>query len=513
MTLPIVHLFVVLYKMRMLSPVGLYRLVAAIFQYGINLMMLVRVAERAYGSKVALVDEQETISFQQLLSQSEHLSIILKQRYGLTSGQKVGFLCQNHASLVKSIFAASFTGSTIYLLNTGMSNEQFNQLLDMYDFDFLVFDEELTSFIEQSKYTRDKVLSYHDHLPAINNLLDTFVHEKHKRRRTSSSQIILLTGGTTGKAKNAAHKPSLFNYLPPFSVLLTRLQLMRHHTAYIATPIYHGYGIAILLLFIALGKKIVVTSGFDAEKACDLIQKHKVEVVTVVPLMVSKMMKHNVESLKSLRCIASGGAELGPKLVAEVFSKLGNVLYNLYGTSEAGLNIIATPLDLKYSANTIGQKIKNARIHVVDPTKKKCRAGAIGEFCIKNRWSMRNRNGTWISTGDLGYRDERGYYFLCGRTDDMVVSGGVNVYPIELEQILIHHPAVQDVAVIGIRDETYGQRLKAVVQPVQNVDLTKEALLEWLRPKVARYHLPKEIVFVDQIAYTHLGKLDKKQLT
>ncbi|WP_232699122.1 AMP-binding protein [Brevibacillus daliensis] len=509
----IIYLFDVLYKMKILSPVSFYRLIVAIYQYGINLMTLLKVAERTHGHKVALVDEQESITFQQLLSKSERLSIILKQKYGLTSGKKVGFLCKNHASLVKSIFAASFTGSDIFLLNSEMSIGQLNQLLEAYDLDFLVHDVEMTTIIEKSSYSNEKVLSYHDHLPAINNLLHTFVYdEKQKRQRTSSSKIVLLTGGTTGKSKKVAHKPSLFNYLPPFSMLLTRLQLLRYHTAYIATPIYHGYGIAILLLFIALGKKIVITSGFDAAKACDLIQKHKVEVVTVVPLMVNKMLKHNVEDLKSLACIASGGAELNPKLVAEVLSKLGDVLYNLYGTSEAGLNIIATPQDLKYSANTIGKKIKSVRLHVLDQNKKKRGVGEIGEFCIKNNWSMRNRYRSWIETGDLGYRDDYGYYYLCGRTDDMVVSAGENVYPIEIEQILIHHPSVEDVAVIGVRDEMFGQRLKAVVQPVQNADLTKETLLDWLRPKVARYQLPKEIDFVDRISYTHLGKRDKKQL-
>lgn len=512
MTVPLIHFVVVLYKVGMLTPRGLYRLVSAIYHYGINLLMLVKVAAQGYGQRAAIVDDRETLSFEQLFAQSERLSILLQQKYGLASGQKVGFMCKNHASLVKAIFAASHAGSDIYLLTPEMSIGQFNELLDRYDFDLLVHDAEMTAFIEQSAYAKERVLSYHEHLPAINLLLHTSVPDKPKRQRTSASRIILLTGGTTGKAKRVAHKPSLFNYLPPFLALLTRLQLLRYQTAYIATPLYHGYGIAILLLFIALGKKIVITSRFDAAKACDLIQQHKVEVVTVVPIMLDKMLKQQVNSLKSLRCIASGGAELNPKLVAEVFSKVGDVLYNLYGTSEAGLNMIATPHDMKYSANTIGQKIKGVSVHVLGPNKQKCGPGEIGEFCMKNSWSMRMKHRSWIETGDLGYRDEHGYYFLCGRTDDRIVSAGVNVYPIELEQLLIQHPAVQDVAVVGIRDEMFGQRLKAVVQLHPQADLTKELLLEWLRPRAARYQLPKEIVFVEQIAYTPVGKRDKKQL-
>jgi len=125
---------------------------------------------------------------------------------------------------------------------------------------------------------------------------------------------------------------------------------------------------------------------------------------------------------------------------------------------------------------------------------------------------MRNSNNSWIETGDLGYRDSKGYYFLSGRVDDMVVSAGENVYPVEIEQVLINHPQVEDVAVIGISDEVFGQRLKAFILPVKNASITKEELFDWLRYRVARFQLPKEIIFVNDMPYTSLGKLDKKHL-
>ncbi|MGE5703730.1 MAG: AMP-binding protein [Clostridia bacterium] len=512
MTVSLLHLVKALSKMGMLTPVGLYRIIAAIWCYGINLMMLLKVAERTYGQRIAIVDDRETISFRELLSQSARLSIILQQTYGLSRGRKLGFLCKNHASLVKAIFAASSSGADLYLLNPEMSIGQFNQIVDDHGLDLLVHDRELTAMVEQSSYRKDKVLSYDEYAPAINNLVHAVVDEKQSRQRMPPGKMMLFTGGTTGKAKKAAHQPSLLRYLPPFVTVLTRLLLNSYQTAYIATPLYHGYGVALFLIFIALGKNIVLTSGFEAAKACDLIHKHKVEMLTVVPLMITKMLKHNAAALKSLACIVSGGAELNPKLAAEVFSKVGDVLYNLYGTSEAGLTTIATPQDLRYSAKTIGKKIKHARLHIVGPDRKKLGAGEIGQFCIKNSWSMRNKAHSWIDTGDVGYRDEQGYYFLCGRTDDMVVSAGENVYPIELEQILLLHPAIEDAAVIGIRDDLFGQRLKAVIQPAPDARLTKDELLNWLRPRVARYQMPKEIVFVDQIPYTQLGKRDKKGL-
>ena len=501
----------VLFKIKLLSPLGLFRLIFAIYKYGINVMMLLKVAESTYGNKIALVDDNETISYKQLLAQSEKLSIILKQKYQVKSDQKVGFLCKNHASLIKSIFATSLIGSDVYLLNTEMSKRQLDFLFKQHDFDLLIYDDELCSLVDQLSFSKNKVLSYHEHLPAINNLLHINSTGNQKIQRTSLSKIMLLTGGTTGISKQVAHKPSLFNYLNPFLTLLTKLKLLHYQSAYIATPIYHGYGIAVLFLFIILGKKLVISNGFEAEKACTLIRNHQVEVVTVVPLMIHKMLQNNAEDLKSLACIASGGAELNPKLAREVMNQLGDVLYNLYGTSEAGLNIIATPQDLRYSINTIGRKIEGVQLRVLD-NKLRVKDGKIGRFCIKSRWSMTNRSSPWIESGDLGYRDKNGYYFLCGRTDDMVVSAGVNVYPIELEQILIEHPQIEDVAVIGIRDEDFGSRLKAFVHPVMNAELSHEELFAWLRPRVARFQVPKEIVFIENMPYTSVGKRDKKQL-
>ncbi|MFJ7735716.1 AMP-binding protein [Lysinibacillus sp. NPDC097287] len=507
----IVRLIIVLYHMKLLTPVGIYSLIASIINNGINMMTLLKIAGETYSHKVALVDGDETVSFIQLQSEAEKLAIIFKDKYKLKAGQKVAFLCRNHASMVRAIFATSRLGLDIYLLNTEMSKMQFKQLVHQHNFDFLIYDFELSHFLEDSEYMKDKILSYHKDLLAINQLLHSRIDDKYKLPRCSSGQIILLTSGTTGKSKEVAHKPSLFNFLNPFLAILTKLKLFKCQTAYIATPIFHGYGIAILISCIALGKKVVISQGFHAKEACQLIRKHNVEVVSVVPLMIHKMLKTNAADLTSLTCIASGGAELNPKLVEEVFSKLGGVLYNLYGTSEAGLNMIATPQDLRYATNTIGKKIEGVQLMVMDQNNNPVEDDTVGQFCIKNRWSMQNKRKYWIETGDLGFRDKNGYYFLRGRTDDMVVSAGENVYPIEIEQVLIQHSQVEVVAVIGIDDEQFGQRLQAFVQPL-NTQLTEEALLEWLRPRVARFQMPKAIVFVASMPYTPLGKLDKKQL-
>ncbi|AFL99608.1 MULTISPECIES: AMP-binding protein [Desulfitobacterium] len=507
-----VRLIDVLFKIGLFSPLRLYSFASALHKYGINIMALLSFAEKAYGKKIGLVDDNETLTYKELYLQSKELSFILREKYQLRRGHKVGFICKNHASLVKAIFAVSQSGADIYLLNAEMSCSQFNNLLDQTDFHLLIYDFESSPLLEGSAYKKDKLLSYHEDLPAINNLLNLSLPENPKIKRSLTGKLVILTGGTTGNAKAAVHQPSLRNYLNPFVTLINRLKLVNYRTVYIATPIYHGYGIAVLLVFIILGKKVIIQKGFNVVKACHLIRKHQVEVVTVVPLMIYKMLKQNPEDLKSLACIVSGGAELNPRVVRETAEKLGDVLYNLYGTSEAGLNIIATPQDLRCSANTLGKKIKGVRLKIMDGNKNKVPVGSVGQFCIKNRWSMGNKSNPWIETGDLGYCDHQGYYFLCGRADDMVVSAGENVYPADLEQVLRDHPHIEEVAVIGIRDEGFGQRLKAFVLPEEGAGLTEEELLEWLRPRVARFQVPKEITFVQEMPYTSLGKLDKKLL-
>jgi len=505
----VIKLLHVLSEIKLLSPVGLFRLMSAFYKSGINLMTLLNFAGRTYGNRIALVDDNETLTYKELLLESENLAVVLKENMHIGSGQKVGFLCHNQASFIKSMFAVSRLGADLYLLNTEISSSQLSGFLSQQKLDVLIFDVEMTELVEESGFNNTKILSTHKHLPAITQIRN---HGSKKNPRTTMSKIVLQTGGTTGISKEAAHKPSVFNYLNPFLALFNKFNMLERQTAYIATPIYHGYGLGVLLLFLALGKKIVVSKGFDSKRACEIIRTHQVEVVTVVPLMLQKMLNHSVENLQSLKCIASGGAKLSSKLIEETQNKLGDVLFNLYGTSEAGLNVIATPHDLKYSSTTIGKRINGVQLKVMSKSMEEVRVGEIGHFCITNDWSIRNKKNGWIQTGDVGFCDEQGYYFLLGRSDDMVVSAGENVYPIEVEQVLITHHEIEDVAVIGISDEQFGQRLKAFILPVKNAVITNEEITTWLRSRVARFQMPKEIIMVQEMPYTSLGKIDKKLL-
>lgn len=501
----------ILRRLELLSVGKGFRLGKGIVRNGINLMLLFELVGKDERGKTALVDERRSYTYEELYERCENLSYGLNKHYGIRKGWKVGFVCRNHADFVQGIFAVSRLGADVYLLNCAMSQPQFDRLIEKQGFDFLIHDEEFTGLIEASPYEKRRILSDHDSLSAIHSLAETPRDAQQKLGAVSGGGLILLTGGTTGPSKEVIHRPSLFNFLAPFETLLERLKLPDYRTAYIATPIYHGYGIAVLLAFFALGKKVVIQDRFQAAAACELIRTHQVEVVTVVPLMVHKMLRTDPAALGSLACIASGGAKLNPSLVREVEERLGKVLYNLYGTSEAGLNMIATPADLSYDPATIGQPIGRGKLKVMkDGAEVETRA--IGQFCFRNSWSMTNKEAQWIESGDLGYRDERGYCFLSGRKDDLVISAGNNIYPAEVEAAVMLHPAVEDAAVIGVEDVARGQVLKAFVQLSPGAVLASEGLGVWLRGQLADFQIPREVVFVEELPYTAVGKLDRKRL-
>jgi fatty-acyl-CoA synthase len=495
-----------LHRTRLLTPVGLFCLLEAVLTTGINLMALLRIAAKLYPQRTAVIDDQSKLSYPQLWEQAESLAVVLQVEYGIRRHQNVAIACRNHTAVIKAIFAVSRLGANVFLFNPEMSADQIGALIERQGIDFYIYDHKPDVSIPQWLETlQHKALpAYHPTEPCVDELASK-PRLKSKLKTVKTGNLVVMTGGTTGQPKPASRKPSIFNFLPPFIALLEQIQLDCYKSLYIATPIYHGFGLAALLMGVLLGAELYVTPRFDAMQACTLISRQKIEVVTLVPLMLQRMMKHDSDALLSLRRILTGGAALSPTLAIATLEKLGLVLFNLYGTSEAGFCILATPELLSRKPASIGQPVRGVRALVVNDSNSK-----VGRLIIRSAWSTRKQN--WIETGDLAYQDAEGDLFLSGRVDDMVVSGGENVYPIELENILIQHPDIDSVAVVGIPDETFGQRLKAVVVLKQDTMLTADVLQSWLKPRVARYQMPAIIEFRDALPYTSLGKLDKRAL-
>ncbi|GAA4467579.1 AMP-binding protein [Nemorincola caseinilytica] len=502
-----------LYRAGLLSPSGLYRLTGSFFHTGINPMALLRYAAKCSPGTPAITDEQETITYHELFRQCTQLSFTLQRQHKVGPRQKVAIICRNHAALVHALFSVSYLGAHVYLLNAEMSAPQLATLIQQHAFDLIIHDADVREHIVACGYRGRTLHTYHPSGPSVHSICDTPVrHLPRISGRARAGDIVVLSGGTTGGYKTAARRPGIVAFVQPFCSLLVHARLAHHGSVYIATPIYHGYGLAAMFISVLLGSHMFLTQRFHAPTACALIATHKIEVATLVPLMLHRMLGHDAHALHSLQCIISGGAPLHPALVRHTAATLGHKLFDLYGTSEAGICIMATPADLAHAPASIGRPVTGVQVRILDAQDRVVPLGMSGRICIRNAWSVTSAAGTWVETGDVGHMDTQGYIYLRGRVDDMIVSGGENVYPVTLEHVLLQHPHIREAAVIGVPDADFGQRLRAFIVVADGCGLTEDDLREWLARQVARYQLPRDIVFLQELPYTPLGKPDKRKL-
>ncbi len=499
-----------LYRTGLLTPVGLWRLLEAVATTGVNPMALLHIAAKLHPDRIAVSDDRQQLSYLELWHRTESLAIGLYSDYGIRRGQKVAIACCDHSAAIMSILAASRLGAHVFLLNPGMTADQARALHQRLRIDFFVYDEQLVPVFLEPAMRNLSLPAYHPSDNSIDRISSSPPRRNTRLGRVPGGSITVMSGGTTGSPKTASRKPSLATFLPPFCALLVQVQLAKYRTVYIATPIYHGFGLASLFIGVVLGVTMYVSRRFDVVHACRLIEQNQVEVVTLVPLMLQRMIQNDSESLKTLQCVIVGGAPLSPALVQETHDRIGPKLFNMYGTSEAGVCIIATPEMLQQKPDAIGRPIAGVRARISNTSNTDVGVGETGRLCIRSVWTINRKD--WVETGDIAYRDKDGDLFLCGRVDDMIVSGGENVYPIELENVLVQHPDIDSCGVVGVADSEFGQRLKAVIKVRNGKTIDESTLREWLKPRVARHQMPAIVEFRDELPYTALGKLNKKAL-
>src|SRR5262249_43916670 len=245
-----------------------------------------------------------------LWRQSEALAGALHTEHGIQPRQKVAIACRDHAAAIKAIFAFSRLGTHVFLVNPEMSADQLLALEERLRFDFYVYDEPLAPVLASPPLRKKSLPSYHPTDPSIDRLASRTGPAKVRLKKVTTGNIVIMTGGTTGQPKAAGRKPSVLNFLPPFVALLTRINLDNYRTVHVATPLYPGFGVSTLLMGVILGAEMYFTRRFEAARSCALIAQHKIEVVTLVPLMLQRMLNRDAGALASLRCIITGAAAL-----------------------------------------------------------------------------------------------------------------------------------------------------------------------------------------------------------
>jgi fatty-acyl-CoA synthase len=336
------------------------------------------------------------------------------------------------------------------------------------------------------------------------------------------SRMIILTSGTTGTPKGA---PRSNAGVDAAVSLLSRMPLRRGWTCHIAAPLFHTWGFAHLALAMLLESKVVVRRKFDPEGCLEATAENRCDSLVVIPVMLQRILKLPADTLDSydlstVKVVAASGSALPGDLGIEWMDRFGDNLYNTYGSTEVAYATIADPRDLREAPGTAGRPPHATVVKIYDEDDEPVADGETGRIFVGNGILFEGYTGGGhkdmidglMSSGDVGHLDEHGRLFVEGRDDEMIVSGGENVFPQEVEDCLTRHEAVHEAACIGVDDDDYGKRLKAFVTLVDGGDVSEDDLKAHVKSNLARYKVPREIVFMDELPRNATGKLLKREL-
>ena len=481
-----------LYRLHLLSPGGIARFLHSLWCEGVNLMAVTRFAAHYYPSVLAVADEKQLYTYQALHTQAKTWAGVLYEQ-GWRRGMRCALLGRNSSEMVIASLALSRLGVHIYYMSTDLSKKQVRHLCQ---------ERRIATALVQEEYA-DRMPSELE-VKLLEDLSEC--HESLRRGcipKGRGGRIIVLTGGSSGHYKVAARKPSVTAFLHPFFALLREIRLDECRSVYIAPPLYHGFGLASLIVALVMGRSVYLRKRFDPQSATRLLSEYSIEVLIAVPLMLRRLINESPSEIRSLRRILSGGAPLDAPLVRAVEQHWGAVLYNLYGTSEAGFFILATPEILHNAPLALGKPIRGVRCKIVRPDRQ-----GVGVLAVRSGWAMDDRKGSWQETGDLAWMDESGVLFLRGRADSMILSGGENAYPEVLREALVTLDAVKDVAVVAYPDLEFGTRLAAfVVLKEDRSSTSEEDLRLLLSAKLPRYQMPGRIIRLAALPRLENGKV------
>jgi fatty-acyl-CoA synthase len=301
--------------------------------------------------------------------------------------------------------------------------------------------------------------------------------------------------------------------------------LRTRESTLVAAPLFHALGFAHFTLAVGLSSKLVLQRRFDPERTLRLVAQEGCTGLIVVPIMLQRILDLGDEvidryDLSRLRILFSAGSALAPELCVRAMDTFGEVLYNLYGSTEVAWASIATPEDLRAAPGTAGRPPRGTKVRILDDDGRARPAGQTGRIFVSNEMQFEGYSGGGtkevidglMSSGDVGHLGEHGRLFVEGRDDDMIVSGGENVFPQEVEELLATHDAISEAAVVGIPDEEFGQRLRAFVVPTDGRAVDEREIKAFVRDNLARYKVPRDVVPVDELPRNPLGKVLRREL-
>ncbi|MEV5555413.1 AMP-binding protein [Nonomuraea wenchangensis] len=483
-------------------PAALARVVEAYRHFHVTPAAGVAIAAARWPDRTAVVDEAGSLTFAELDAQAAGLAAELRRRHAVGPGRTVAVMWPNDRGFPLAIAAVSRLGADLLLLNTGLAGPRLRELLTREGVDVLIAAPDLPPVEFDGPRVGDL-----DLLAAAGLAAGSAVEPPHRPGR-----LVLLTSGTTGTPKGAVRRLSLAELAEPFVSMLATVPLRGGEPMLIAPPLFHGLGLLWYGAALVLGCPVVLLRGFDAGAVLDALAVERAAALVAVPVMLRRLLARPPRRLPDLRVVVSGGSALPPGLAAAFMDAYGEVLYNLYGSTEAGWASLATPAELRAAPGTVGRPPRGATVRVAGPDGAEQPPGEVGRVLVSGGLTFTGAADGLLPTGDLGHRGPDGLLFIDGRDDDMIVSGGENVFPQEVEDLLAGWPGVADVAVLGVPDEEFGQRLAAYVVPDRDAPPSADDLRKAVKAELAAYKVPREVVFVESLPRNQTGKIDRLSL-
>ena len=532
-----------LWRARLIAPMRpdrYLRMGMAMRRAGLTATVGFAAAAQRCPDRAGLIDERGTLTWRQLDDRCDALGVALQQRNpdsGLPA--TVAVMCRNHRGFIEALVGANRIGADVVLLNTSFAGPAMAEVIERESAGrpiTVIYDEEFTDTVERA--LRDipnatRILAWTDSADSADvtgsatATVDSLI-EAHLGRRpqpaSRKSDVILLTSGTTGAPKGAKRSAGSGG-AGDLKAVLDRTPWRAEEPIVIAAPMFHAWGFSQLLFAALLACPIVTRRKFDPEATLALIDRHRATGLAVVPVMFDRIMDlpddvRNRYSAKSLRFATASGSRMRPDVVTAFMDQFGDVIYNNYNATEAGMIATATPADLRAAPDTAGRPADGTELRILSADHREVADGEVGQIFVRSSTlfdgytsgATKDFHDGFMASGDMGYLDAAGRLFVVGRDDEMIVSGGENVYPIEVEKTLAAHPGVAEAAVLGVDDEQYGQRLAAFVVLDKGASVEVDDLKQHVRDNLANYKVPRDITLLPALPRGSTGKILRNEL-
>jgi acyl-CoA synthetase (AMP-forming)/AMP-acid ligase II len=473
----------------------------------------------------AVEDEAGSLTFSELHRRSNALARGLAAA-GVREGDGVAIMCRNHRGFIEATLACSKLGAHGLYMNTAFAGPQLTEVVEREEPVALIFDQEFTELLADAGRDVWRFVAWADDDEVGDPTLDELISahgDADLDPPEESSRFVILTSGTTGSPKGAQRTQP--DTLGPLAALFSKIPLRARERTMIAAPMFHSWGFAHFVLGLSLRSTYVLRRRFDPEETLRAVAESGATALVVVPVMMQRILELPAETiarydLGRLRVTAASGSALPGELALEWMDTFGDNLYNLYGSTEVAWATIATPHELRAAPGTAGTPPRGTRVRIVDHDGRDVPPGKTGRVFVGNEMNFegytggggKEELGGLLSSGDVGHFDFAGRLFIDGRDDEMIVSGGENVFPREVEDLLARHEGISEVAVIGVPDDEFGQRLKAFVVARDDAELSEDGVKAHVRAHLARFKVPREVEFLDSLPRNATGKVLKREL-